>query len=188
MLVATLLFALAGFRAFRSLPIEAFPDVTDPMVEIVGLYPGQSAEEVEKRVTIELERVLAGTPHLVDLRSVSVFGLSLVTLTFDENTTDFELRTLVGERLRDAALPEGASTVMGPQATPVGQIYRYTLEGNRTLRDLRSPRWTGTARDSRASDRVLGRRVSDRTGRRISSRSGRLADTATAVSPVRAAI
>ncbi len=111
-MVAALLFALYGWSAFRQLPIEAFPDVTDPMVEVVGLYPGQAAEEVEKRVTLELERVLAGTPRLVDLRSVSVFGLTLVTLTFEENTPDFELRTLVAERLRDADLPDGAETVM----------------------------------------------------------------------------
>ncbi len=128
----------AGWQSFRGLPIEAFPDVTDPQVEIVGLYPGQSAEEVEKRVTIELERVLSGTPHLIGLRSVSVFGLSLLTLTFEEHTSDFELRTLVAERLRDANLPESASTAMGPQATPVGQIYRYTLKGPRNLRELRA--------------------------------------------------
>jgi cobalt-zinc-cadmium resistance protein CzcA len=137
-MVAALAFALYGWSAFRKLPIEAFPDVTDPMVEVVGLYPGQAAEEVEKRVTLELERVLAGTPRLADLRSVSVFGLALVTLTFEENTPDFELRTLVAERLRDATLPDGAETVMGPQATPVGQIYRYTLRGARSLRELRA--------------------------------------------------
>jgi len=132
------IFAIFGVQALRSLPIEAFPDVTDPMVEVVGLYPGQAAEEVEKRVTLELERVLAGTPRLRDLRSVSVFGLSLVTLTFAEGTPDFELRTLVAERLRDAELPPSAETIMGPQATPVGQIFRYTLRGDKSLRDLRA--------------------------------------------------
>lgn len=136
-LALTALFCVIGWNRFQSLPIEAFPDVTDPMVEVVGLYPGQAAEEVERRVTVELERVLAGTPGLIDLRSVSVFGLSLVTLTFDEGTDDFRLRALVAERLRDAELPEGAEAIMGPQATPVGQIYRYTLAGPRSLRDLR---------------------------------------------------
>jgi cobalt-zinc-cadmium resistance protein CzcA len=137
-LVLTILFCVYGWSCFRSLPIEAFPDVTDPMVEVVGLYPGQAAEEVERRVTVELERVLAGTPKLIDLRSVSVFGLSLLTLTFEEGTGDFELRMSTAERLRDADLPEGASAIMGPQSTPVGQIYRYTLRGNRSLRDLRA--------------------------------------------------
>ena len=137
-LAVTLLFCAYAWHRFQGLPIEAFPDVTNPMVEIVGVYPGQAAEEVERRVTVELERVLAGTPRLADLRSVSVFGLSLVTMTFEENTSDFQLRTLVTERLRDAALPEHASVQMGPQATPVGQIYRYTLRGRRGLRDLRA--------------------------------------------------
>jgi cobalt-zinc-cadmium resistance protein CzcA len=137
-LVGALILALSGVRALQELPIEAFPDVTDPMVEVVGVYPGQAAEEVERRVTLELERAFAGTPKLMDLRSVSVFGLSLVTLRFAEGTSDFELRTLVADRLRDAQLPEGAEATMGPQATPVGQIYRYTLHGDRSLRELRA--------------------------------------------------
>ncbi len=137
-LVGFAIFLLIGWQSFRSLSIEAFPDVTDPQVEIVGVYPGQSAEEVEKRITLELERVLAGTAHLIGLRSVSVFGLALVTLTFDDKISDFELRTLVAERLRDANLPPAASATMGPQATPVGQIYRYTLKGPRSLRELRA--------------------------------------------------
>ncbi|MDC0721650.1 efflux RND transporter permease subunit [Nannocystis bainbridge] len=137
-LAAALMLATYGWTALRELPIEAFPDVTDPMVEVVGIYPGQAAEEVERRVTIELERAFAGTPKLIDLRSVSVFGLSLVTLTFAEGTSDFELRTLVADRLRGAELPDGAEAEMGPQATPVGQIYRYTLRGDRSLRELRA--------------------------------------------------
>jgi len=137
-LMITLAFALYGWFCFRSLPVEAFPDVTDPRVEVVGIYPGQASEEVERRVTIELERVLAGTPRLLDLRSVSVFGLSLVTMTFEEGTSDFELRTNVGERLRDAILPDGATVQMGPQSTPVGQVYRYTLRGPLPLKDLRA--------------------------------------------------
>ncbi len=137
-LALTAVFCVYAWNCFRLLPIEAFPDVTDPMVEIVGVYPGQAAEEVERRVTVELERVLAGTPKLLDLRSISVFGLGLVTLTFEEGTTDFELRTCVAERLREATLPQGASCLMGPQSTPVGQIYRYTLRGPRSLKELRA--------------------------------------------------
>ncbi|MEZ4454074.1 MAG: efflux RND transporter permease subunit, partial [Nannocystaceae bacterium] len=153
-LAGTLALLLSGARALSELPIEAFPDVTDPMVEVVGIYPGQAAEEVEKRVTIELERAFAGTPHLIDLRSVSVFGLSLVTLTFAEGTSDFELRTLVADRLRGAELPEGAYAEMGPQATPVGQIYRYTLHGDRSLRELRAIQDFVVERRLRAIDGV----------------------------------
>ncbi|MFO7567214.1 MAG: CusA/CzcA family heavy metal efflux RND transporter [Enhygromyxa sp.] len=134
----TLIFAVYGWRCFRALPVEAFPDVTDPMVEVVGIYPGQAAEEVEQRVTIELERSLAGTPGLIDLRSVSVFGLALLTLTFDEQYSSFQQRAMVAERLAQVELPESASAEMGPQATPVGQIYRYTVRGNRSLRELRA--------------------------------------------------
>src|SRR5690606_18706409 len=129
----TAAFAFVAWSAFRTLPIEAYPDVTDPMVEVVTLFPQQSAERVERQVTLEIERVLAGTPGLTNLRSVSVFGLSLVTLRFDEGTVDRENRAYVAERLREARLPEGAEAMLGPEATPVGQILRYTLVGPRSL-------------------------------------------------------
>lgn len=137
-LLLTALFAAAGVYALRTLPIEAYPDVTDPMVEVVTVFPGQSAEDVERQVSLELERVLAGTPHLTNLRTVSVFGLSLVTLRFDDASSEFENRVRVMERLREAELPEGVEAEIGPMATPVGQIYRYTLRGPRSLRELRS--------------------------------------------------
>lgn len=137
-LAATLVFAAYGVHAFRSLSVEAFPDVTNPMVDVIGLLPGQAAEEVEQRVTVELERVLAGTPGLTYMRSVSVFGLSLVTLTFDDASPLMVRRTMVAERLRDANLPELATVSLGPQATPVGQIFRYTLRGPKSLRELRA--------------------------------------------------
>jgi len=152
--VLTVAFAAIGWDAFRSIPIEAYPDVTDPQVDVVGVYPGQSAEEVEKRVTIELEHALAGIPHLRQLRSVSVFGLSLVTLTFEDAARDFESRTLVAERLRDATLPSSASVTIGPQATPAGQIYRYTLNGTRSLRELRALNELVVERSLRAIDGV----------------------------------
>lgn len=137
-LFLTVLFAVVGYQAFRGLPIEAYPDVTDPMVEVVTVFPGQSAEEVERRISVELERVLAGTPHLTNIRAVSVFGLSLVTLRFDDTSTEFANRVHVMERLLEAELPEGITPEIGPPATPVGQIYRYTLRGPRSLRELRS--------------------------------------------------
>lgn len=136
--VLTAAFTAIALHAFRSLPIEAYPDVTDPLVEVVAVFPGQSAEEVERRVGLELERVLAGTPHLTNIRTVSVFGLSVVTLRFDDASSDKDNRIHVAERLREAELPEGVEALIGPQATPVGQIYRYTLQGPRSLRELRS--------------------------------------------------
>jgi cobalt-zinc-cadmium resistance protein CzcA len=134
--------AVAGFFAFRSLTIEAFPDPTDTQVQVITLFPGQPTEEVERRVSIPLERALNGTPHLFRLRSVSLFGLSFVTLTFDDDIGSQESRQVVLERLRDAQLPAGITPSLGPMATPIGEVYRYTLEGDsadpmtlRTLQD-----------------------------------------------------
>lgn len=134
----TAVFAAIAFSAFRQLPIEAYPDVTDPMVEVVTVFPGQSAEETERQISLELERVLAGTPNLKNIRTVSIFGLSVVTLRFDDDSNERDNRIFVAERLREAELPDGVEALIGPDATPVGQIYRYTLEGPRPLRELRS--------------------------------------------------
>jgi len=137
-LLATLVVVAIGLRALTQLPIEAYPDVTNPMVDVVAVYPGQSAEEVERKVTLELEGALAGTPRLINLHSVSVYGLSLVTLTFEDGTPDTFLRTQVSERIQSARLPNGATAELGPQATPVGQIYRYTLKGPVPIKELRA--------------------------------------------------
>lgn len=142
-LFLTAVFLIISVQAFRSLPIEAYPDLTDPMVEIVTVFPGQSAERVERIVTLEIERVVAGTPGLTNLRSVSVFGLSLVTLRFEDGTVERINRAYVAERLREAELPEGVEALLGPEASPVGQILRYTVHGPRSLKDLRALQdWT----------------------------------------------
>jgi cobalt-zinc-cadmium resistance protein CzcA len=118
-----------GFLAFRSLTIEAFPDPTDTQVTVITLYPGQPSEEVERQINLPLERALNGTPGLTRLRGISLFGLSSVTLTFDDNVDGLWARQQVLERLRDAELPEGITPELGPYATPIGEIYRYTLTG-----------------------------------------------------------
>jgi heavy metal efflux system protein len=131
--LGALLFALglaaAGWFAYRQLTIEAFPDPSDTQVQVITLFSGQPAEEVERKISIPLERVLNGTPHLTRLRSISLFGLSYVTLTFDDDITMTEARPIVLERLRGANLPSGVETSLGPLATPIGEIYRYTLAG-----------------------------------------------------------
>src|SRR5438270_8025369 len=119
--------AAAGYYAYSNLTIEAFPDPTDTQVQVITIYPGQPSEEVERRVSIPLERALNGTPGLFRLRSISLFGLSLVTLTFKDGTDPLRARAQVLERLRDAALPEGVTPGLGPHATPIGEVYRYTL-------------------------------------------------------------
>jgi len=145
--------AIAGYLAFSDLTVEAFPDPTDTQVQVITLLPGQPTEEVERRLSIPLERALNGTPGLFRLRSISLFGLSFVTLTFEDGVELLQARQRVLERLREAELPEGIQPDLGPMATPIGEVYRYTLEGPgadpmelRTLQDwvvrpgiLRSP-------------------------------------------------
>jgi len=131
--MAAFLFAItlgiAGFLAFRDLTVEAFPDPTDTQVQVITLLPGQPTEEVERRVSIPLERALNGTPGLFRLRSISLFGLSFVTLTFDDGIELTQARQRVLERLREAELPAGVQPDLGPMATPIGEVYRYTLKG-----------------------------------------------------------
>ncbi|MGZ3475397.1 MAG: CusA/CzcA family heavy metal efflux RND transporter [Polyangiales bacterium] len=133
-----LLWMALGVNALMRLPIEAYPDVTNPMAEVVATYPGQSAEEVERKVTLELEGALAGCPRLIKLQSTSVYGLALVSLTFEDDTDLNFLRTQVAERLASIHLPEGAEAELGPAASPVGQIYRYTLRGPLPVKDMRA--------------------------------------------------
>jgi heavy metal efflux system protein len=121
--------AASGWIAYKNLTIEAFPDPTDTQVQVITLFPGQPTEEVERRVSIPLERALNGVPGLFRLRSISLFGLSLVTLTFDDGVEPLVARQQIMERVPDANLPAGVSPNLGPLATPIGEVYRYTLEG-----------------------------------------------------------
>ena len=121
--------AAAGWYSYKNLTIEAFPDPTDTQVQVITLYPGQPTEEVERRVSIPLERALNGVPGLFRLRSISLFGLSLVTLTFEDGIEPLVARQQIMERIPDANLPAGVSPDLGPLATPIGEVYRYTLEG-----------------------------------------------------------
>ena len=128
--VVMLLFIGGGLIAFHNLPIEAFPDVGDIQVNVIALYPGRAAEEVEKQVTIPIEVALAGLPHNVRMFSHSQFGLSFVVLTFDDAATDYFARQQVLERLRSADLPQGVEPDLAPLSTPIGELYRYRLRGD----------------------------------------------------------
>jgi cobalt-zinc-cadmium resistance protein CzcA len=118
-----------GFFSFQGLTIEAFPDPTDTQVTIITLYEGQPSEEVERQIGLPLERALNGTPNMTRLRNLSMFGLSQVTLTFSDGTDGLWARQQVLERLREATLPTGVTPDLGPYATPIGEVYRYTLKG-----------------------------------------------------------
>ena len=125
----TLVAALWGYFSFRTLAVEAFPDPTDTQVQVITIYAGQPAEEVEHQIALPLERALNGTPGLARLRNLSLFGLSFVTLTFNDGVDGMAARQQVLERLRDAELPEGVTPSLGPFATPIGEVYRYSLAG-----------------------------------------------------------
>src|ERR1700678_2417548 len=131
---ALLLFA-SGIVAFRDLPIEAYPDVADNYVEIITQWPGISAEQIEQQVTIPLEIVMNGIPHVVHLRSFSLFGLSDIKLIFDDESDNDWNRERVLERLSEVTLPPNVTPQMGTDWSPVGQIYFFTLHSTNPAYD-----------------------------------------------------
>jgi heavy metal efflux system protein len=117
-----------GIISFHRLPVEAYPDVANNYVDVIAQWPGISAEQIEQQVTIPLETVMNGIPGVAHVRSWSIFGLSTVEMVFGEDTTNFENREHVLERLSQVTLPPGVQPQMGTDWSPVGQIYFYTLE------------------------------------------------------------
>lgn len=142
MVLMAVLFIGGGFYAFKSLPIEAFPDVSDIQVAVITLFPGHAPEEVEKQVTIPLEISLSGLPHSVRMFSHTQFGLSFIMLTFDDKVNDYFARQQVAERFAGADLPQGVSPQLAPLSTAIGELFRYRLKG-----DGYSPRELRTLQD-----------------------------------------
>ncbi|MCZ2146411.1 MAG: efflux RND transporter permease subunit, partial [Bryobacterales bacterium] len=128
----TILLALSliglGIWAFLQLKIEAYPDISDTQAVVVTLFPGRASEEVEQQVTVPIERALNAVPNVIARRSRTIFGLSVVELTFSFGTDDYFARQVVLEKLRDADLPAGVTPSLGPLSTPIGELYRYVLE------------------------------------------------------------
>jgi cobalt-zinc-cadmium resistance protein CzcA len=118
-----------GVWSFRQLKVEAYPDISDTQAVVITLYPGRAAEEVEQQVTVPIERALNGVPAVIARRSRTIFGLSVVELTFAYGTNDYFARQVVLEKLREADLPDGVTPTLGPLATPIGELYRYVVEG-----------------------------------------------------------
>ena len=131
-----ILLVIGGYVAFHYLPIDAYPDVADNYVEIITQWPGISAEQVEQQVTIPLEIVMNGIPGVVHLRSFSLFGLSDLKLIFADNTSNFENRERVLERMSQATLPPGIVPTMGTDWSPAGQIYFFTLRNTNPAYDV----------------------------------------------------
>lgn len=126
--VLSLLIMAMGYYSFTELKIEAYPDIADTNVIVVAQYQGRAAEEVEQQVTIPLERVLQDVPNVIDRRSRTIFGLSVVQLTFKDDTDDYFARQQVMERLASVELPEGVISELAPLSTAVGEIFRYVVE------------------------------------------------------------
>lgn len=140
-IILTVLLIGCGIFSFNRLPIDAFPDVTNIQVQIISEIPGWAAEEVEKQVTFPIEVTMNGLPDITEVRSLSKFGLSLVTVVFKDEVDIYFARQLVLERLIQAKeqLPEGVDTILGPISTGLGEVYQYTIEGkDKDLTELRT--------------------------------------------------
>ena len=125
--VALVLF-IWGIISFRNLPIEAYPDVADTYTQIITQWPGHAAEEVEQQITVPLEVTLNGVPHKTHLRSVSLAGLSVVTIIYDDEISTFNARQEVLDRLQQVTLPTSVNAGLGPDYSPTGQIMFFTLK------------------------------------------------------------
>ena len=125
-----LILILTGVYCLKTLDIEAYPDFTSPIVQVITQMPGKSAEEVERLATIPLEKNLNGIPNEQKLYSSSLFGLSVIKVVFADGLPSSLIRQQVLERIYQTELPEGVKPVLGPDASPIGEIYRYTLESD----------------------------------------------------------
>jgi len=127
-ILGALAFAAAGALSLRHLDIDAFPDTTPVQVQVNTVAPALGPEEVEQQITFPVEQVIAGLPHLQQLRSVSKFGLSQVVVTFDDGTDIYFARQLINERLTTVELPAGLERPkMGPVATGLGEVFHYVV-------------------------------------------------------------
>ncbi len=138
-LTLTLFIAVAGALSFQRMPVDAYPDLSPPMVELITQWPGHASEEVERLVTLPLELAMNGVPNMVVMRSITLYGLSDVRLTFEDNVNPYFARQVVFERLSDAQLPAGITPSMAPLFSPSGLVYRYVLESpDRTPQELKT--------------------------------------------------
>src|ERR1700676_3717235 len=135
-LIGALLLFLWGMIAFKALPVEAYPDVANTWVQVITQWPGRAAEEVEQQVTVPIEIQVNGIPHVLHVRSASLAGLSVVNLIFDDNSDNDWDRQKVLERLTTVTLPANVTAQIGPDFSPIGSIYWYTLESTNPVYDV----------------------------------------------------
>ena len=138
-LMLTVLLIIAGVTSFKRMPVDAYPDLAPPTVELITQWPGHAAEEVERLITLPLEVEMSGAPKMVVMRSISLYGLSDIRLTFDEGTDNYFARQEIFQRIADAQLPSGVTPSMAPLFSPSGLVYRYVLESpDRTPQELKT--------------------------------------------------
>ena len=136
-LLFTVLIVIAGAMSFQRMPVDAYPDLSPPIVELITQWPGHAAEEVERLTTLPLELAMNGAPQLKVMRSISLYGLSDVILTFEDNTDPYFARQQIFQRIADASLPTGVTPSMAPLFSPSGLVYRYVLESpDRSAQEL----------------------------------------------------
>jgi cobalt-zinc-cadmium resistance protein CzcA len=130
--------AVGGAIAFHHMPVDAYPDLAPPMVEIITQWPGHAAEEVERLVTVPTEVEMSGVPQMSVMRSISLYGLSDVILTFQDTADDYFAREVVFQRLSEVTYPTGVTPTLAPLASPSGLVYRYVIQSpDRTPQELK---------------------------------------------------
>ena len=131
--------AVGGAISFQHMPVDAYPDLSPPMVEVITQWPGHAAEEIERLVTLPTEVEMNGVPKMAIQRSISLYGLSDVILTFDEDTDDYFARQIVFQRLSEVNFPTGVQPTLAPLSSPSGLVYRYVLESpDRSPQELKT--------------------------------------------------
>jgi cobalt-zinc-cadmium resistance protein CzcA len=139
MLMLVVLLIIAGVISFQRMPVDAYPDLSPPMVEIITQWPGHAAEEVERLITLPLEVEFSGAPKMEVMRSISLYGLSDIRLTFTDGTDNYFARQIIFQRIGDAQLPSGVLPSMAPLFSPSGLVYRYVLESpDRSPQELKT--------------------------------------------------
>jgi len=137
--MVVLMMAAYGIYSFQQMPVDAYPDLAPPMVEIITQWPGHASEEVERLVTLPLEVEFSGAPQMEVMRSISLYGLSDIRLTFQEGTDNYFARQVIFQRIADAQMPTGVTPSMAPLFSPSGLVYRYVLESpDRSAQDLKT--------------------------------------------------
>src|SRR6202521_5561815 len=131
--------SVGGVISFHHMPVDAYPDLSPPMVEVITQWPGHAAEEIERLVTLPTEVEMNGVPKMSVMRSISLYGLSDVILTFDEDTDDYFARQVVFQRLSEVTYPSGVTPSLAPLSSPSGLVYRYVIQSpDRSPQELKT--------------------------------------------------